>query len=1234
MNLSLLNMGVSLAHLALLCMTTSIISPLIMSCLAHASPPEDQLKVVEQRSNKGEQQPTSPEPENTSGDQWSVDWPSAPAHTVELDTDEGTWMSVDVSPDGEWIVFDLLGDIFRIPFKGGEAQLLRGGIAWEMQPRYSPDGKWIAFTSDVGGGDNLWVMSADPAESQEEAWAVTRETYRLVNSPAWTPDGRALIGRKHFTSRRSLGAGEMWRYHWRGSFSGVQLTKRHSEQKDEGEPAISPDGRWLYYSRDLSPGKRFEYNKDSHGGIYGIKRLDLFSGEEETLTGGPGGAARPTPSPDGAHLAFIRRTEGRSALWVRDLRSGVERLLVTPVERDLQETWAIHGVYPQIAWTPQSDQIIYWARGKLWRVLLESGEISAIPFHVRQPHRLITPRRKSHRIATESSSSVRMLRWVRRHQDQVVFQALGHLYHMDLSAPEHPPRAIAHHGALSPPRLSITPLLSVVKSNIEPKPTYKEPQDRSKIIIHEAVFQRSSNVSEAVDDVSKEATEEGIKEVVDEVNAHRLVETSPYTPRATFALSPSWSHRGEMIIYATWSDQHLGQIRALNLITGRDEELSAGPGHYLNPLLSEDEEWLIYQRVGGGWITPARYVGKPGLYALHLPSGAERRIAGDVESPHLGPDPRRVYFTQGQGANLALKSALLNVSADPHEPPPSPKVIAKGEKLQAIRISPDGAWIAFQSDFNLWVTPRPRSGRALTLSPNQKDRPIYRLSDRSGFDPQWSHDSESISWRLGATLMEAKLPRDLLARDPRSLTHKELKAQQAKRVQATPLMLSASRGAPQGGLIALLGGRLLTFQRGDHLKADLIPRGIVLIEGDRITQVGDYEALIDEIPSSATRINIEGHTVIPGLIDVHAHSSYSAHGITPQTNWQLQAALAFGVTTLHDPSHHSESVFSTSELAKAGLIVSPRLFSTGTILYGAEGRVRADIQSLDDARRHLARMRALGAFSVKSYNQPRREQRQQVLESARELDMLVVPEGGSLFHHNLTQIIDGHTGIEHAIPLERLYQDVIQLWSATEVGYTPTFNVAYGGLMGENYWYQESAVYAHKRLRRFVPPRSLDARARRPLTAPLMDWNHIAVARSARDLMRAGVRVQAGAHGQREGLGMHWEMWSMHQGGFTPYEALRAATLHGAMYLGLDQDLGRVSPGYLADLAIIKGDPLTDLRKSEDVRWVVLGGRVYDAQTMARLTPTPLPPPQLFFHAQGTQPDEATQRQGECGCHP
>jgi len=246
-------------------------------------------------------------------------------------------------------------------------------------------------------------------------------------------------------------------------------------------------------------------------------------------------------------------------------------------------------------------------------------------------------------------------------------------------------------------------------------------------------------------------------------------------------------------------------------------------------------------------------------------------------------------------------------------------------------------------------------------------------------------------------------------------------------------------------------------------------------------------------------------------------------------------------------------------------------------------------------------MKAVGAFSVKSYNQPRRNQRQQILTAARELGMQVMPEGGSTFFHNVNMILDGHTGIEHNLPVSPLYRDVLELWEATNVGYTPTLVVNYGGPNGEYYWYQKTDVWAKERLLQFVPRPIVDARSRRVTQIPDEEYQHIEVAAQAKKLVDQGNTVQLGAHGQLQGLAAHWELWMLEQGGMTPHEALRSATLHGAQYIGMEKDIGSLETGKLADLVVIDGNPLEDLRQTEDVALVMVNGRLFDAATMDQI---------------------------------
>ncbi|MDT5296079.1 MAG: hypothetical protein QOJ76_2959, partial [Acidobacteriota bacterium] len=367
----------------------------------------------------------------------------------------------------------------------------------------------------------------------------------------------------------------------------------------------------------------------------------------------------------------------------------------------------------------------------------------------------------------------------------------------------------------------------------------------------------------------------------------------------------------------------------------------------------------------------------------------------------------------------------------------------------------------------------------------------------------------------------------------------------------------------------------------------------------------------------AKRIDVAGKTIIPGLIDVHSHMSYDTLDIIPEKQWPYWANLAYGVTTTHDPSAATQTVFAQSEMVKSGAMVGPRIFSTGFVLYGAENPEKAVINSYDDARAHLERLKAVGAFSVKSYNQLRRDNRQRIIKAARDLNMMVVPEGGSTYFHNMSMILDGHTGIEHALPIAPLYKDALTLFARSHTQYTPTLIVGYGGIWGENYWYQHSNVYENRKLLRFTPRAHIDPRARRRMLVPEDDFYHFELAKSVKDFVRMGGKAQLGAHGQLQGLGAHWELWMLAQGGLTPLEALRCATLSGAQYLGLDGDLGSIEPGKLADLVVLDRNPLDDIRNSESIRYVMAGGRLFNADNMDEIYPEQRVRPPFFWERRG-----------------
>ena len=875
-------------------------------------------------------------------------------------------------------------------------------------------------------------------------------------------------------------AGDLWRVPRAGG-NAVRLT---SGTGNEGSPMFSPDGKAVYYTQNITSGSTFIYAQDSNTELFNIKRYDMETGEIDTAAGGAGGAVRPAPSPDGKYLAFVKRVRADSRLFIKDLESGEERMIFDHLDQDMQETWGVQGMYPNMDWSPDSSHIYFWAKGQIHSVRIEDGNIEHVDFKVKDTRTVMKAPRPSVEVSPkEFKTQIPRFSQISPDGRKVVFESLGKLYIKDIKTDK------------------ITNLTKLPKNMRE--------------------------------------------------------------------LYPSWSRDSKHVIFTTWNDTDLGAIHSIELATKKITTHTKNPGHYKRPVFSPSGDFFAYEKGAGGFLTAPEWSADTGIYVQAIGSDDALRLSKSGRNPHYGVDDLRVYFTKNADKKATLVSTNL---LGGHERKHASSVMA-----QSYNISPDGQMIAFRENYNLFVMPVLKGPQNVAADMSGKSLPITKVSHGGATSPSWTADNK-LHWTLGPTLYSADATTVMKdgfesPKDGVNLSYKV-------------------RSDKPSGQIALTNARIVTMAGKD---GGVIENGTILIDGDRIKAIGED---ID-IGGGVKTVDLDGKTIVPGFIEAHYHGPQGTDELIPQQNWKSLATLALGVTTVFDPSNRATEIFAASEMQRAGELLAPRIYSTGEVIYGAKAPgFFASINSEEDAQEHVGRLKNQGAHAVKNYNQPRREQRQQVVKASWDNNLLVAAEGGSLYHMDMSIVADGNSSLEHNLPVSAIYDDVIQMFSQTNVAYTPTLSVTYGGVRGEAYYYQESDVWKHPILSKHVPPAVLQSRAVRRQMAPEEDYADADAGGASKQLMEAGVKVSIGGHGQREGLASHWEMWSFARGGMSPLQALRTATTEPAEHLGFVEDLGTLEKGKLADLVILSDNPLDDIRNTDKVEHVMLGGRLYEAETM------------------------------------
>ena len=390
------------------------------------------------------------------------------------------------------------------------------------------------------------------------------------------------------------------------------------------------------------------------------------------------------------------------------------------------------------------------------------------------------------------------------------------------------------------------------------------------------------------------------------------------------------------------------------------------------------------------------------------------------------------------------------------------------------------------------------------------------------------------------------------------------------------IIVEVERDIPTG-TVALRGATVITM-RGD----EIIPNADIVVENNRIVAVGQRGQV--DIPAGADEVDVSGKTIGPGFVDTHAHMR-PAWGLHKNQAWMFLANLAYGVTTTRDPQTATTDVLTYADRVTAGMTLGPRIYSTGPGVFSGEG-IRSQEHASDVLKRYSEYYRTQ---TIKMYMAGNRQQRQWIITAAREQELMPTTEGGLDFKYNLEMMIDGYPGQEHSLPITPLYKDVVEFVAHTGMFYTPTMLVAYGGPWAENYFYARENAYHDEKLQSFTPYEELAGKARRRGAGWFMEeeYNFPRLAKVVADIVNAGGKAGVGSHGQLQGLGYHWELWAMQSGGLTEHQALRVATVFGAEAIGVQNDVGSIEPGKLADLVIFEQSPLDGMRNTNTIQMVM-----------------------------------------------
>lgn len=1054
--------------------------------------------------------------------------PLKPAREISFSIEEGTWISLDVSPDGETIVFDLLGDLYLLPIGGGEAEVLTSGLEFDHQPRFSPDGQEVVYVSDRDGSNNVWVVNlADKVQRQ-----ISEDYWMQFVSPEWGAEGNSI-----YATRYQFGNSVNARVSGlRGNFNG-EILKFPASGNDAPEVIFNGsqiDAGALYSGASIARDNQrfFVTTSSSPRSIFSRQRIHQIDAENETsfpVSVKGINAYRPRISPNGRHLAFLSEEHGHIRMMLQDLSSGAIKILVDDVGnsragRSNDNT----DLHPGYAFAPDGQSIIYSGEGLIWRVDINSGNRKEVPFRA-----------------------------------QVDIE-LGPLVHRSNSLPE------------------VVFGRDVRNAELSPDGSKAAFSTFGKVWIFDLSTGLSTRVSE----------DDHIEDL------------------------PTWSPDGNSLIYSTWSPNVGGHIYSVpSDLNSSPRPLTVEPAYFQKTAFSPDGSHIAVIR---GSIEDGR---RPStatsleLGLIPLRSGKFTPIDRFTDSRVNGAS--LVFSDDGCVLSIVwLESYFRRYSEETSDDNKGAASSAGDEcdndtpLVNLVRVesqSPVGGVIY---DF----VSSPTGEHALVLGRDGLhlvtfDSPItnygvinleqliadgevslHKVSETLEKSPNWSVDGDWFHYTKGRRLYSHNL--------------NDAKNAWAKKREYFPYESDVIVEMDQelkNETIVLRGARLITV-RGD----DVIERGDVIVRGNKIVGIGPQGSI--EFPDTAVVMDVSEKTIIPGLIDLHAHTwtnlfANDRVNLIEEYSSPHLGYLSFGVTTIRDPG---SSDLAYTDLSEAGLLVGPRTLSAPNI--------DSRLQSSEDFERRIDEIsRFDGDQTIKFRFSGPREVDQWAIIASQNANVF----GTRHIHSSiegLTVIMDGYAGIEHYFGGDVYFDDVIQVISKSGTTYTPTLSNSMSG--EREYFFQAFDPFGDVRVSRFFSPRYVNQRKRSIQRANVEErrTKHIrAMAKSLSDVIDAGGLVGVGGHGDFWGVDTHVELQIYQSGGIPPIEILRSATQVGADALGLGNELGSLEVGKLADLVVLDRNPLEDIRHTKSVQFVMRNGELFEANTLNQVWPVKKSLPGLWW---------------------